>query len=140
MNTSKKQLAISIISAVLLIASVSAGVYLSSAKSENKTPIEISKQQAPTLKVDIEFKNEGKELSYQGQAGKTALELLSAGTEVALNGSNENAYVVGIGEINADSSANEYWGFLVNGEMASVGAGSYITSDSDIISWKLSTF
>ena len=67
MNTSKKQLAISIISAVLLIASVSAGVYLSSAKSENKTPIEISKQQAPTLKVDIEFKNEGKELSYQGQ-------------------------------------------------------------------------
>ena len=140
MNITKKQLIISITSAVLLTASVATGFYLSSAKTEKKTPIEVVQQQVQKLKVDIEFSNEGKELSYKGQSGKTALELLSAGTEVLMNGNDKNTFIVGINGVNAVSDENEYWGFFVNGEVASVGAGSYITSDSDIISWKLSKF
>jgi len=31
----------------------------------------------------------------------------------------------------------KYWTFYINGKMAEVGAGSYTTKASDVISWKL---
>lgn len=82
----------------------------------------------------------GKEITYNGEVGKTALELLQATHTVELNGAGTNAYVVGIDGVKADDSKKEYWSFIVNGTPASVGAGSYQSQSTDVISWKIANF
>ncbi|MBE7700611.1 DUF4430 domain-containing protein [Oerskovia sp. Sa1BUA8] len=81
------------------------------------------------------------ELSYEGVAGKTALELLVAADPTAIvQGEGENAFVTGIEGREAQESAKEFWALYVNGEMAQVGAGSLVTETGDEITWKLETF
>ena len=84
---------------------------------------------------------DGLEVSYAGVAGKTALELLlQLDPTATTSGEGELAFVTGIGGRTADAAQNEFWAFYVNGEMAAVGAGSYVTADGDVITWKLETF
>lgn len=78
--------------------------------------------------------------SYQGQGGKTALALLQASADVKISGEGEMAFVTSINGRRADEGAREYWSFWVNGEMAQVGAGSYMTKDGDLIEWKIATY
>jgi len=79
--------------------------------------------------------------SYEGVAGKTALELLLAADPTAvLSGEGENAFVTGIEGREAQESAKEFWALYVNGEAAQVGAGSLVTETGDEITWKLETF
>ena len=81
------------------------------------------------------------ELTYEGAAGKTALELLVAADPTAVvQGEGENAFVTGIDGREAQDSAKEFWALYVNGEMAQVGAGSLVTETGDEITWKLETF
>ena len=81
------------------------------------------------------------ELSYEGVAGKTALELLVAADPTAVvQGEGENAFVTGIDGREAQDSAKEFWALYVNGEMAQVGAGSLVTETGDEITWKLETY
>lgn len=81
------------------------------------------------------------ELSYEGVAGKTALELLvDADPTAIVQGEGENAFVTGIEGREAQESAKEFWALYVNGEMAQVGAGSLVTETGDEITWKLETF
>ena len=81
------------------------------------------------------------ELTYEGVAGKTALELLVAADPTAVvQGEGENAFVTGIGGREAQDSAKEFWALYVNGEMAQVGAGSLVTETGDEITWKLETY
>lgn len=81
------------------------------------------------------------EASYSGEAGSTALDLLiDLDPDVVVSGEGENGFVTGIGGREADDSANEFWAFYVNDEQAQVGAGSYETTDEDVITWKLETF
>ena len=79
-------------------------------------------------------------LSYEGSAGKTALELLLEKAAVAMTGSGENAFVTAINGRMANESAREYWSLWVNGEAAQVGAGSYVTKDGDLVEWKITTY
>lgn len=88
-----------------------------------------------------ESADDAPELSYEGVAGKTALELLVAADPTAIvQGEGENAFVTGIEGREAQESAKEFWALYVNGEMAQVGAGSLVTETGDEITWKLETF
>ncbi len=74
-------------------------------------------------------------LTYSGQDGKTALELLKHRASVQTKKSSLGEYVV---SINGSSGAGKkYWIFYVNGKEAQVGAGAYTTHDSDTIQWRL---
>lgn len=79
-------------------------------------------------------------ISYAGVEGRTALELLQENAEVEVSGSGENAFVTAIDGRVADSEQRKYWSFWVNGEMAQVGAGSYVTKDGDMIEWRIETY
>ncbi|MFF2267215.1 DUF4430 domain-containing protein [Cellulosimicrobium cellulans] len=80
------------------------------------------------------------ELSYEGRTGTTALDLLlEADPSAQVTGEGENAFVTAIDGVAADPDS-EFWALYVNGEMATVGAGSLETEDGDEITWKLETF
>ncbi|MCO7272136.1 DUF4430 domain-containing protein [Cellulosimicrobium cellulans] len=80
------------------------------------------------------------ELSYEGRAGTTALDLLlEADPSAQVTGEGGNAFVTAIDGVAADPDS-EFWALYVNGEMATVGAGSLETEDGDEITWKLETF
>lgn len=76
------------------------------------------------------------EISYKGQEGKNALELLKAVYRT------ETKEFPGVGEfvVSVDGKAADdkhFWAFYVNGEMSQVGVGTYQTKDDDTIVWKL---
>ncbi|MEG3615302.1 DUF4430 domain-containing protein [Isoptericola haloaureus] len=76
------------------------------------------------------------ELTYAGQDGETALDLLlEADPEAEVTGEGDMAYVTGIQGHSADE--DEFWGLYVDGEMAQVGAGSLETEDGQEIRWTL---
>jgi hypothetical protein len=82
---------------------------------------------------------EAPELSYPGEAGRTALELLlEADPSATVEGEGQNAFVTGIGGVEAGE--NEFWALYVDGEQAQVGAGSLVTEDGQEITWKLEAF
>lgn len=85
---------------------------------------------------EITISEDGTTVSYLGQEGKTALELLQGGTKVIKDSSDFGDFVTGINGLEADSN-KEYWSFYVNGEYASEGAGTYQTTDGEKIEWKL---
>jgi len=75
-----------------------------------------------------------KTVAYDGQDGKTALDLLKASHEIKTQDSSMGVFVTSI-----DSSANTddtFWMFFVNNELASVGADQYQTKSSDKIEWR----
>lgn len=75
-----------------------------------------------------------KTVAYDGQDGKTALDLLKASHDIKTEDSSMGVFVTSI-----DSSANTddtFWMFFVNNELASVGADKYQTKSSDKIEWR----
>lgn len=75
-------------------------------------------------------------ISYQGDDGRTALDILKASYNVetkTYDGIGE--MVTGINGVTPDSK--HFWAFYVNGEQAQVGAGQYVTKSGDKVSWKL---
>jgi len=74
-------------------------------------------------------------ISYQGESGKTVLELLKTKTDVTTATSSFGEYVTSVNGEDGDGS--KYWLFYVNGEPATVGAGEYVTEDNDEIEWRL---
>lgn len=81
------------------------------------------------------------EFRYEGEEGRTALELLLEHDPSAqVQGEGENAFVVGIEGRVADDAAKEFWALYVDGELAPVGAGSLVTQDGQEIVWKLETY
>ncbi len=79
--------------------------------------------------------------AYEGRDGATALDLLlEIDPDVTVKGSGEQAFVVGINGRVADEGKREFWALYVNGELATVGAGSLQTTSKDRIEWKLDTY
>jgi hypothetical protein len=79
--------------------------------------------------------NERLLIAYNGEEGKTALDILKARAQVRTSTSSLGELVE---EINGmKSSEHEHLLFFVNGEMSKVGAGGYVTKQSDRIEWKL---
>lgn len=76
-------------------------------------------------------------INYNGQEGKTALEILKAGHRVDVKHYSFGDMVTGIDGIAPDSK--HFWSFYVNGALAQVGADSFVTKSSDQIKWQVDT-
>lgn len=106
---------------VVVLAIFGAGMFISRSNESNNS------DQASQVKVT--------EITYGGAENKNALELLKDKHTVETIASSFGEYVKTIDGVSADSS--HFWGFYVNGKMAEVGAGSYVTKNEDTITWKL---
>jgi uncharacterized protein YgiM (DUF1202 family) len=79
--------------------------------------------------------NEQIVIAYEGEDGKTALEILKARARVRTSTGQMGELVE---EINGVNNGNGYYLiYYVNGAKANVGAGNYITKSGDKIEWKL---
>lgn len=85
---------------------------------------------------EIVFNADGTVAAYDGVPGEIALTTLKSLTDVSVQESAYGEFVTGINGVEADSSTN-FWGFYVNGEMATVGAGEYVAEEGDQIEWQL---
>jgi len=74
-------------------------------------------------------------LTYQGQDGKTALELLKQHAKVQTKISDLGEFVTSIN--GNDGGGKKYWLYYVNGKEAEVGSGTYVTHNGEIIQWRL---
>lgn len=128
MNTTKKQTIIWAILAILAIGALTVAYLYDQG-------VIFPKKVEETVQITERITT----LTYQGQEGKTALELLESTAQTVKAGEGENAYITSINGVAADST-KEYWAFSINGEASMVGAGSYITKGSDVIKWDLTTF
>ncbi len=74
-------------------------------------------------------------VTYAGQDGKNALELLQVHHQVDTSAQ---------GFVNAIDSKkpgdHEFWAFYVNGDQAQVGAKDFVTKTTDAIEWKLEKY
>ncbi len=134
MKNSKKQLIIWILSAIVIIGIAATCIFLvlnQQKPVENTANNQSTQSQTETKKVTS--------ITYNGQDGKTALELLESSASITKSGEGANAYITGINGVVADST-KEFWSFSINGEASMVGAGSYVTKNSDVIKWDLTTF
>jgi len=76
-------------------------------------------------------------VSYHGEAGKTALELLQQ--HAAVQTTTDQAlgeFVSSINGVTAGTSGT-YWVYYVNGTPMSTNPGRYVTSSTETIEWKL---
>jgi predicted small lipoprotein YifL len=74
-------------------------------------------------------------IAYDGEDGKTALEILKARARVRTSRSQMGELVE---EIDGVNNGNDYYLiYYVNGVKAKVGADNYITKNGDKIEWKL---
>jgi hypothetical protein len=78
-------------------------------------------------------------VSYDGQDGRNALDLLRVFHQVETKATSFGPQVVGIDGNHPDES-NSYWAFYVNGKLADKGADQYITSNNDKVEWKVEHF
>lgn len=85
--------------------------------------------------ADLTNKIQTQGVSYQGQDGKTALELLKNAYATETESFSFGDMVTSIGGVKA--STNQFWAFSVNGQTSNEGAGTYVTKSTDTISWKL---
>ncbi len=94
------------------------------------------KEEKQSTDSSIVQQSDATELSYTGVEGVTALELLKQKHEVETDSfEGVGEFVVSIDGVKADSK--HFWSFYVNGQQAQVGAGAYVSKDTDTISWKL---
>ena len=77
-------------------------------------------------------------LSYQGQDGETAFELLDATHEVESQPSDAVVFVTKIDGVGGDPDT--FWLYYVNGESAMVAADQYETKDGDTVEWRYEKF
>lgn len=126
----KKRTIIYTVIAILAISAITTSVYYFQMNNKNTTNKAQSNKAETPIRSDV---------IYRGKAGVSALTLLEQNAKIVTSGTGENAFVTTINDVIANPK-NQYWSFNVNGKTAPVGAGSYITQDSDTITWKLATF
>lgn len=85
--------------------------------------------------ADLTNKVQTQGVTYQGQDGKTALELLKNAYKTETESFSFGDMVTSIEGVKAGS--NQFWAFSVNGQTSNEGAGTYVTKSTDTISWKL---
>ncbi len=86
---------------------------------------------APPATQQVKTEN----VTYQGEDGKTALELLKAHAQVETKTSSLGELVTAIN--GNDGGGTKFWLFYVNGVESQVGAGAYMTKTGETIEWKL---
>ncbi len=111
---------------------------------QNKESDKAATTPTPTMAMDMSAEEHAAmndSVSYQGEEGKTALDLLvEKYPNSKTSGEGAMAFVTEINGRVADTSKNEFWKFLINGEDAQVGAGTYQTKSTDQITWEIDTY
>src|SRR3989344_6909905 len=110
-----------------------------------KKPEVTRKDQAQKIRASVTINPgiENQVLSVQEievEKGSTALDLTQQVAVVETSGEGEMAFVTSIDGRAADSSKNEFWELVINGEPSQVGAGSYLVQEGDKIEWRISTY
>jgi outer membrane lipopolysaccharide assembly protein LptE/RlpB len=97
----------------------------------------LTNQNKNTVNAATNVNNAGSaaSISYAGQAGKTALELLRANHQVTASA---QGFVTAIDGQTAGN--HQFWAFYVNGKSADQGAADYVCKDTDQISWRLESY
>ena len=92
---------------------------------------------SPSHKVDVvtNAQHQLTQLSYKGQSGQNALALLKKHATVATKHYSFGDMVTSVNGVNG--TGPKYWTFYINGKMAEVGAGSYVTKNGDTLMWRL---
>ena len=75
-----------------------------------------------------------KVISYEGQDGKTALELLKEGRDVKTEESSIGVFVTGIDD--TENTNEKFWMFYVDDQLAPLGADQYKTKAGEKIEWR----
>lgn len=74
-------------------------------------------------------------VEYDGVAGQNALDLLKKYESIQTKHYSFGDQVTAIN--GTQGNGPKYWSFYINGKLADVGAGSYVTKTGDRIEWKL---
>jgi len=131
----KKRTIIYIIGVIVVFGTTAAGGYLYQSNIIDANKAQQTRQEAQD-KTTATKKNG---ITYMGKNGVSALKLLEQNAKIVTSGKGEMAFVTTINDVKANSK-NEYWQFNVDGKSATVGAGSYITKNGEVILWKLTSF
>ena len=118
--------------AVLAVAGLGVLSLQSHSKQTSSPPPAIQVSQ----KQQIKFSDGGKTVAYNGQANKAALAVMQSLTNVETQTSSYGDFVTSINGF-AATEGSEYWAFYVNGKLSDTGAGTYQTSPTDKIEWRL---
>lgn len=76
------------------------------------------------------------EITYRATPGITSLEQLRQEARDVVVTESEYGELVDSIEGHKGGTDGKYWSFYVNGQMAEVGAGSYIQKEGDTVTWK----
>jgi hypothetical protein len=117
-----------ILALIVIVGGSGLGKYVSN-RQANQSIAGIESQTTPAVL---------KTISYDGQDGKNALELLKVDHKVETQDSSLGSFVTSIDD--TANTDNSYWMFYVNGELASSGADSYVTKNGEKIEWRLEQF
>jgi len=113
-----------ILAAIALIGIVATFYVQSSANSDN------NQVETAVVQSNPEY------ISYTAVSGKTSLDQLKESTaDVQTKTTEYGEYVDTIGTL-VGGTDGKYWTFYIDGEMASVGAGSYTQKGGEKIEWK----
>ncbi len=93
---------------------------------------EVKQQQTITVTIS-HFGDEITEKEIEFTEGQTALEVLQSNFDI----DDADGFITGVEGIAADETKQEFWSFIVNGEMAMVGAGEYELVEDDSITLDL---
>ncbi|OGL25046.1 hypothetical protein A3A68_01090 [Candidatus Saccharibacteria bacterium RIFCSPLOWO2_01_FULL_48_13] len=122
-QTTPKSNLIAVVVIALAVAGIGLGLWSNNGSSPNSNQPTSVEQSADM------------QISYQGEDGKTVLDLLKENAKVETKSSSLGEYVVSIN--GDDGDGTKYWLFYVNGKEANVGAGAYATKSGDTVVWKL---
>ena len=130
----KAKLKVIAVVAVLVLGAGGAALYAVNRDDNNTTATQQTTATQPIAELTVS--EGGQEVSYEGQTGKTALEVLKSLAEVETKESSFGEFVVSINGVEADGMT-KFWAFYVNGNLANEGAGTYQTKDGEQIEWRV---
>ncbi len=121
---------------IALVVAASGGAFLLTRPGDKPASTNATSQQtAPKTGKESAAVVTADHISYKGEEGRTALELLKKHTTVQTKTYDFGELVTAIN--GQDGGGTKYWTFYVNGAEAQVGAGAYATKGDDKIEWKL---
>lgn len=126
--TANRRLKLSFVSGVLFAIIIGAMLFYVSPKT-------------PEVSTSVQKESREEEpretFSYKGREGVDALTLLIEQTNIEQDTA---GLVVKIGDKKTDTNKREFWSFYVNGVMAQMGPKDYVTTDTDLIEWRIETY
>lgn len=111
-----------VLAAIIIVVLVGLGVYVQNKNSSDVQTVTNSHHQIT-------------QISYNGENGVNAYVLLNRYAKVQAKHYSFGYFVTSINGVAGNGP--KYWTFYVNGKEASVGASSYITKNTDKITWML---